>query len=116
MGPGDFHHVSLTRAYTLDWDSETGSNATPRLPQNRGHSGHTMLHLSCLNDNVILSVPDTKPQKVVLGSSETKLSILVSTMRDEGCCEKLIKDTRSAFRAADFAFAHGNMEDLLELC
>ena len=97
MDPGDFHHVSVTRGYRIDWDSETGSNAAPRLPRNRGHSEHTMSHLSCLDDNVTLSVPDTKPQEVVLGSSETKLSILVSTMVEDGCSERLIKDTRSAF-------------------
>ena len=70
---------------------------TPGLPQCEGHSGYKMSHLSCLDDNATLLVPDTKPQEVVLGSPETKLSTLVSTMREEKCSEKMIKDTRSAF-------------------
>ena len=32
-----------------------------------------------------------------MGSPETKLSTLVSTMREEKCIEKMIEDTRSAF-------------------
>ena len=46
---------------------------------------------------MILLVPETKPQDVELGSTETKLSILVSIMREEKCSEKRIDDTRSAF-------------------
>ena len=71
--------------------------ATPGLPQSEGHSGYKMSHLSCLDKNVTLLVPDTKPQEVVLGSPETKFSTLVSTMREEKCFEKMIEDTRSAF-------------------
>ena len=56
-----------------------------------------MTHLSWLDDNVTLLMPETKPQEVELGSSETKLSTLVSTMREEKCSEKIIEDTRSAF-------------------
>ena len=56
-----------------------------------------MTHLSCLDDNVTLLVPETKPQDVELGSTETKLSTLVSTMREEKCSENMIEDTRSAF-------------------
>ena len=52
-----------------------------------------MTHLSCMHDNVILLVPQTKPQDVELGSTETTLSALVSTMRDEKCSEKMIEDT-----------------------
>ena len=84
MDPNDFHHVSMHRGCKIELNMETGNNATPRLPQNRGHSGHVMSHLSCLNDNVTLTMSETKPEHVVLSSPQTKLSILVSTMRDEG--------------------------------
>ena len=97
MDPGDFHHVSVARGCRIDWDSRTQNNAIPGLPQSGGHAGYKMSHLSCLDDNVTVLVPDTKPQEVVLGSSKTKLSTLVSTMREEKCSEKMIEDTRSAF-------------------
>ena len=97
IDPSDFHHVSVARGGKIKWNSQPQNNATPGLPQSEGHSGYAMSHLSCLDDNVTLLVPDTKPQEVVLGSSETKLSTLVSTMREEKCSEKFIKETRSAF-------------------
>ena len=97
FGPSDFHHASVARGGEIKWSLQTQNNASPGLPQSEGHSGYTMSHLSCLDDNVTLLVPHTKPQEVVLGSPETKLSTLVSTMREEKCSETLIKDTRSAF-------------------
>ena len=97
MDPNDFHHVSMHRGCRIGWNMENDSNASPRLPQHQGHSGHVMSHLSCLNDNVTLTMSETKSEDVVLGSPQTKLSILVSTMRDEGCSEKLIKDTCNAY-------------------
>ena len=96
VDPGDFHHVSVARGCRIAWSSQTRSNAIPGLPQSGGHSGYKMTHLSCLDGNVTLLVPETKPQEVELGSSETKLSTLVSTTREK-CSEKLIEETRSAF-------------------
>ena len=89
--------MSVARGGKINWNSQTQNNATPGLPQSEGHPGYKMSHLPCLDDNVTLLVPDAKPQEVVLGSSETKLSTLVSTMREEKCSEKMIEDTHSAF-------------------
>ena len=97
VDPQEFQNVSINRVVEIVWDSKTGDNANPVSPRHRGHSGFPMSRLSCLNDNVTLQVPETEPQEVVLGSSETKLSTLVSDMREEKCSEKLIEDTRTAF-------------------
>ena len=65
IDPGDFHHVSVARGGKINWNSQTRNNATPGLLQSEGHSGYKMSHLSCLDNNVTLLVPDTKPQEVV---------------------------------------------------
>ena len=97
VDPGDIHHVSVARGCRIEWDSQPRIHTTPRLHQSGDHSEYEMTHLSCMDDNVTLLVPETKPQDVDLGSTDIKLSILVSTMREEKWFEKMIEPTRSAF-------------------
>ena len=81
--PADCYHTSVARGCAIDWDSVFRDNATPCLPQSRNRSDHALTHLSCMDDNVTLHVPETRPQEIELGSAETKLNMLLSTMNNE---------------------------------
>ena len=61
IDPSDFHHVSAARGGKIKWNSQLQNNPIPGLPQSEGHFGYAVSHLSCLDDNVTLLVPDTKP-------------------------------------------------------
>ena len=76
-----FYHVSVLRGCKLPWTSSRVLAVSRRdAPQ--------FAHLSCLDDNATLDFSDTRPEDVVLGSPQSKLTTLVEKMRDERLLRK----------------------------
>ena len=92
--------TSLSLEDVLSIGVMTNMALPPRLPQRRDRSDHDFQHLSCLDNSMTLQVPqdaETRPREIELGLAETKLTTLVSRMREEQCSEKLVSETREAY-------------------